>query len=187
MQQKNGFTEWLRRKNLLLLMQGWQLNNVAMFIIMECISLCAWHVLFFVLCQPVHSCIEPSLHELDWFFEIFLWRLVHLGLTCMFCAILLDKRLTHKTCHFHSLIFTVSGGLLLGISIVLIINNNSLQPDAHSQLIIIVFECSTKFIYKIVHDHAAYFLKGQQQLQTRSITEIAISIKYQYTFMVKLY
>ena len=29
-----------------------------------------------VLCQPVHSCIEPSLHGLDFFLEIFLWRLV---------------------------------------------------------------------------------------------------------------
>ena len=26
----------------------------------------------FVLCQPVHSCIEPSLHGLDFFLEIFL-------------------------------------------------------------------------------------------------------------------
>ena len=24
-----------------------------------------------VLCQPVHSCIEPSLHQLDFFLEIF--------------------------------------------------------------------------------------------------------------------
>ena len=31
--------------------------------------------LVFVLCQPVHSCIEPSLHGLDFFLEIFLWRL----------------------------------------------------------------------------------------------------------------
>ena len=29
-----------------------------------------------VLCQPVHSCIEPSLHGVDFFLEIFLWRLV---------------------------------------------------------------------------------------------------------------
>ena len=28
-----------------------------------------------VLCQSVHSCIETSLHELDFFFEFFLWRL----------------------------------------------------------------------------------------------------------------
>ena len=28
-----------------------------------------------VLFQPVHSCIEPSLHGLDLFLEIFLWRL----------------------------------------------------------------------------------------------------------------
>ena len=29
-----------------------------------------------VLCQPVHSCIEPSLHGVDFFLEIFLWRFV---------------------------------------------------------------------------------------------------------------
>ena len=28
-----------------------------------------------VLCQPVHSFIEPSLHGLDFVLEIFLWRL----------------------------------------------------------------------------------------------------------------
>ena len=33
-------------------------------------------LLVFVLCQPVHSCIEPSQHGLDFFLEIFLWRLV---------------------------------------------------------------------------------------------------------------
>ena len=32
--------------------------------------------LVFVLCQPVHSCIESFLHGLDFFLEIFLWRLV---------------------------------------------------------------------------------------------------------------
>ena len=32
-------------------------------------------LLVFVRCQPVHSCIEPSLHGLDFFLEIFLWRL----------------------------------------------------------------------------------------------------------------
>ena len=32
--------------------------------------------LAYVLCQPVHSCIEPSLDQLDFFLEIFLWRLV---------------------------------------------------------------------------------------------------------------
>ena len=30
--------------------------------------------------QIVHSCIEPSLHGLDFFLEIFLWRLVHIFL-----------------------------------------------------------------------------------------------------------
>ena len=29
-----------------------------------------------VLCQPVHSCIETSLHQLDFFLEIFSWKLV---------------------------------------------------------------------------------------------------------------
>ena len=29
-----------------------------------------------VLCQPVHLCIEPSLHGVDFFLEIILWRLV---------------------------------------------------------------------------------------------------------------
>ena len=28
-----------------------------------------------VVYQPVHSCIETSLHQLDFFLEIFLWRL----------------------------------------------------------------------------------------------------------------
>ena len=28
-------------------------------------------LLVFVLCQPVHSCIEPSLHGVDFFLEIF--------------------------------------------------------------------------------------------------------------------
>ena len=32
-------------------------------------------LLICVLCQPVHSCIEPSLHGVDFFLEIFLWRL----------------------------------------------------------------------------------------------------------------
>ena len=34
---------------------------------MKCISLCSWFMalLVFVLCQPVHLCIEPSLHGLD--------------------------------------------------------------------------------------------------------------------------
>ena len=40
----------------------------------ECI--CTHAFLAFVLCQPVHSCSEPSLHELNFFSQIFLWRLV---------------------------------------------------------------------------------------------------------------
>ena len=40
-------------------------------------------LLVFVLCQPVHSCIEPSLHGVDFFLEIFLWRLLHLHLYCL--------------------------------------------------------------------------------------------------------
>ena len=35
---------------------------------MQCISLCAWHLLFMNFCQPVHSCIEPSLHGVDLIF-----------------------------------------------------------------------------------------------------------------------
>ena len=31
--------------------------------------------LVFVLCQRVHSCIELSLYGIDFFVEIFLWRL----------------------------------------------------------------------------------------------------------------
>ena len=50
---------------------------------MECISLFAWHVLFlYFVSQCMHSCIEPSLHGLDFFLEIFLWRLVLLNITC---------------------------------------------------------------------------------------------------------
>ena len=56
-------------------MQGWLLNN-------------AW-ILVFVLCQPVHSFIEPSLHGPDFFLEIFLWRLV---------SVLFDKNLL-KICY----------------------------------------------------------------------------------------
>ena len=33
-------------------------------------------LLVFVFCQPVHSCIEPSLHGLDFLFRNLLWRLV---------------------------------------------------------------------------------------------------------------
>ena len=33
-------------------------------------------ILVCVLCQPVHSCIKTSLHQLDFFLKIFLWRLV---------------------------------------------------------------------------------------------------------------
>ena len=39
---------------------------------MECILLCAWDFLFLYF---VSQCIEPSLHGLDFFLEIFLWRL----------------------------------------------------------------------------------------------------------------
>ena len=40
---------------------------------MECISLCAWHVLFlYFVGQCMHSCIEPSLYWVDFFLEIFL-------------------------------------------------------------------------------------------------------------------
>ena len=50
------------------------LNNVAML-------WSAYHCVygtscFYILCQPVHSCIEPSLHGLELFLEIFLWRFV---------------------------------------------------------------------------------------------------------------
>ena len=44
--------------------------------------MCMVHVLHVnVLCQPMHSCIEPSLHQLDFYLEIFLWRL-KIGCTC---------------------------------------------------------------------------------------------------------
>ena len=53
-----------------LLLDGWLLNNVALlwgaYYCTSC--LCT--------CQPVHSCIEPSLHQLDFFLEILLWRVV---------------------------------------------------------------------------------------------------------------
>ena len=35
--------------------------------------MCAW---YFLLSHPVHSCFESSLHHLDFFLEVFLWRLV---------------------------------------------------------------------------------------------------------------
>ena len=38
---------------------------------MECISLCAWHILFlYFVSQCMHSCIEPSLHGVDFFFMV---------------------------------------------------------------------------------------------------------------------
>ena len=49
-------------------------------------------LLVFVLCQPVHSCIEPSLHGLDFFLEIFLWRFVISSLVVAgFCPAVLWK------------------------------------------------------------------------------------------------
>ena len=51
---------------------------------MECISLCAWHVLFlYFVSQCMHSCIEPSLHGVDFCLEIFLWRLSNTNLHCV--------------------------------------------------------------------------------------------------------
>ena len=46
---------------------------------MECISLCAWHFLFVYL---VSQCIHAlnCLYQLDFFLEIFLWRLYTLVL-----------------------------------------------------------------------------------------------------------
>ena len=57
-------------------MQGWLLNKVAMvwsayMYFTECMAL-----LVYVLYQPVHLGIMLSLHQLDFFVEIFLWRLV---------------------------------------------------------------------------------------------------------------
>ena len=42
----------------------------------ECISLCAWHILFLYSVSQLVHCIEPSLQGLDLFLEIFLWILV---------------------------------------------------------------------------------------------------------------
>ena len=47
-----------------------------------------------VLCQPVHSCIEPSLHGLDFFLEIFLWRLLYSPNGPMH-----NDQLSHRTTH----------------------------------------------------------------------------------------
>ena len=62
------------------------------------ITVCMAHLVC-VLCQPVHSCIEPSLHQLDFILEIFLWRHVSVinffqfitqchSCTCDWCTIL---------------------------------------------------------------------------------------------------
>ena len=41
------------------------------------IHIIVWHSIVCVLCQPVHSLIHPYVHQLDFFSEIFLWRLVY--------------------------------------------------------------------------------------------------------------
>ena len=46
---------------------------------MECISLCAWHLLFvYFLAKCIYALSHVSLHQLDFFLEIFLWRLVYM-------------------------------------------------------------------------------------------------------------
>ena len=52
-------------------------------------------LLVYVLRQPVHSCIEPSLHQLDFFSEVFLWRLC-------FCSFLIDVFQFVMRCHLHT-------------------------------------------------------------------------------------
>ena len=52
-----------------------------------------------ILCQPVHSLHEPSLHQLDFFLEIFLWRLqllLHRS-TCLLLLFLFSKNLYYTT------------------------------------------------------------------------------------------
>ena len=56
------------------------LNNMAM---LWSAYHCVHGTSCFVLCQPVRSCIEPSLHGLDFFLEIFLWRLYNYIAACL--------------------------------------------------------------------------------------------------------
>ena len=62
------------------------------------ITVCA-ALLVCILCQPVHSLREPSLHQLDFFLEIFLWRLqwlLHRN-TCLLLLFLFSKNLYYIT------------------------------------------------------------------------------------------
>ena len=57
---------------------------------MECISLCAWRVLFlyvYFVSHAVYSCIEPSLHRLDFFLEMFYG--LYNTFICMHCSTIL--------------------------------------------------------------------------------------------------
>ena len=62
---------------------------------MECILCACMARLVFVLCQPVHSCIEPSLHGLDFFLEIFLWSTVGYGVIEVIRSVLQIQNFTH--------------------------------------------------------------------------------------------
>ena len=67
---------------------------------MECISACVHGLLFCVLCQPVHSCIEPFL---TWalFLEIFLWGLVY-KCVCIIVALILKKGTAGGVCRLYT-------------------------------------------------------------------------------------
>ena len=72
----------------------WQCYGVHITVYMACA------VLVYVLCQPVHSCIEPSLHQLD-FIDSFLWRFVSIFFIEKYFNNLLCLLLTHLQlmCH----------------------------------------------------------------------------------------
>ena len=75
---------------------AWLLNNVAMHV-MECISLRAWHFLFlYFVSQCSHVLTKPSLHRLDFFLVIFLWRLTRGVFQEMVCRLCLDRGMIHN-------------------------------------------------------------------------------------------
>ena len=67
----------------------------------------------FVFCQPVHSCIEPSLiHGLDFFLEIFLWIYIIIDLIVATDEIISVTKSCHNHGHACSLIMVIDHGFI---------------------------------------------------------------------------
>ena len=75
---------------------------------MECIYHCMHgSSCFSTLSQPVHYCIEPFLHGLDFFLEIFLWIYVFLYMDIVSKRSL--PRIEARSVHFHKIRFVICG------------------------------------------------------------------------------